>query len=492
MIAAWMLPVLACAAPGAEDEVAAPPSAAWRSERPPVPAAAPPVLPAFQRAELENGLQIYVTRVPELPLVSLSLVTRGGAARDPASQAGLTSITYRLLEEGTEDLDALAFSDRVADLGARFGSGADRDQGSVSIGGLSRHVDALIGLLADVVRRPRLAEDDLERVKAERLASIERSLSSPQGIAFMLIPSMIYGEDHPFGHPPTGTPASIEGIDLADVRRQHASLFRPDESALIAVGDVDLESMVARAQAAFGDWSAPGASPAPIPPVDPRPRQRIRVVDRPGVAQTMVLAGRPLFARGHPDEQALTLGNEAWGGSFTSRLNMNLREDKGYTYGARSQVAFRQGVGVFIAYAAVQTEVTAASLAEVFREVGRLEDDPLTEVEIELARDGIVRSLTGQFQSTGAIAGAASSLFVYDLGLDYFQTLGPRYAQTSADAIRAAARRYIDGSVLQVLLVGDADRFEKEVEALDLGPVERIDPAAMLGPSPEAAGGSVR
>lgn len=477
---ALLVYLTALMAPAAAGGVEVPESAAWRNERPPIPEPEPPVLPAFERAELDNGLRIYVTPVPGVPLVSFELVTLGGSATDPAGRAGLTSLTYALLEEGTESLDALAFSDRVADLGARFGAGTDRDHGGLSIGGLSRHAEELIALLADVARRPRLAADDFERVRAETLASLEQRLGSPRGLAFMVFPGLVYGADHPFGHPPTGTPKSVSTLTVDMVREQHAALFQPQRSALIATGDIDLDSARALASAAFGDW-ARGSSDAPaVPAIEAEPRRRIHVVDRPGAPQTMVLFGRPVFERGHPDELPLTLANEAWGGSFTSRLNMNLREEQGYTYGARSQVAFRRGVGVLLAYSAVQTGVTGPSVREILRELGQLESKPLTREEIGLARNGIVRSLTGQFQSTSAVASAATSLFVYELELDHFKTLGPRFAQVGPEAIRAAATRYFDADVMKVLLVGDLEAIRPQLEALDLAPLEVLDPMTDL------------
>lgn len=461
-------------APAGADEV--PESAAWRANRPPVPEPEPPVLPAFERGQLKNGLEVHVTRVPGLPIVSFELVTLGGAALDPEGQAGLTSMMYALLEEGTESLDALAFSDRVADLGARFAASAQRDHGTLAIGGLSRHAEPLLELLAEVARRPRLAGEDFDRARAETLASLERSLASPQGLAFMVFPGLVYGADHPYGHPPSGTPSSVSQLSVEAVRAQHARVFHPSRSALIATGDIDLAEAMRLAEATLGAWQAGDPAPLEIPPVAPGRREHITLVDRPGAAQTMVLFGRPLFERGEPDELPLTLGNEAWGGSFSGRLNMNLREDKGYTYGARSQAVFRRGVGAFLAYAAVQTEHTGASVAEVFAEFQRLRSDPLSSDEIELARAGIVRSLTGQFQSSGAIASAASSLFVYGLDLDYFQTLGPRYAELEPERVRRITERYLEPERMQVLLVGDLAEIRPQLESRDLGPVEVLSP----------------
>ncbi len=442
----------------------------WRSERPPVPAAEAPVLPSFSRAELGNGLALYVTEVDTVPLVSFRLVTLGGSSADPDGRDGLTSLMYALMEEGAGDLDALAFSDRVADLGARFGAASARDHGVLSIGGLARQAPELMRLLASTAREPRFDPGAFTRVKAETLASIERSLASPQGAAFMLFPGLVYGEGHPLAHPPSGTTNSMGALQLSDVQAQYEATFAPNRSALIVTGALSLEDARRLAEAHFGSWAKGSEAPAALPPAEPRPRQAIHIVDRPGSAQTLVLFGRPLFGRGGPDEIPLSLANEAFGGAFTSRLNSNLREDKGYTYGASSNVTFRRGVGVFLAYSAVQSQVTGPAVQEILRELAGLTNAPLRTAELELARDGIVRSLPGQFQTAGAIGSAAVSLYVYDLPLDYFRDLGERYATASLSRVQRTSQSYLSPDSMQILLVGDMSEVLPQLKALDLGP----------------------
>jgi predicted Zn-dependent peptidase len=460
------------ATPPAADVPEVPASEAWRKEMPKSGQPRTPVFPKFETAKLENGLTVMVATVDTLPLVSFTLVTQGGSALDPKSKDGLTALTYAMLEEGAGELDALAFSDRVADLGAYFNATSDRDRGDVSIGGLSENADAMLGLLSDAVRRPKLAAKDFDRLKRQTVASLLQQRSSPQGLAFEVFPALIYGEDHPFGHPPSGTPQTVASIELADVKAQHERVIGPNTSALIASGAITLEEAVALAKKRFGDWTHRVPDVKPVPEVQPEKRAKVVVIDKPNTPQTIAIVGRPLFGRGHPDEVPLRLINEVYGGSFSSRLNMNLREEKGYTYGASSQVAFRRGIGVFLAYAAVRTDVTGPALEEFFSELEGLRTERAAGEELERARSGIIRSLPGQFETTGAIAGAAASLFVYDLPLDYYETLSAKYAQVGAEAAQKAGDQYLGAAEMKVLLVGDARQIVEPVKLLRLGEVE--------------------
>ncbi len=449
-----------------------PESEKWRAQMPASGPAHTPVLPKFETAKLENGLTIMVATVDTLPLVSFTLVTQGGSALDPTDKAGLTALTYSMLEEGAGTLDALAFSDRVADLGATFGSSSDRDRGDITISGLVKNADDMLALVSDAAQRPRLTDADFERLKRQTIASLIQQRSSPQGLAFEVFPALIYGKDHPFGHPPSGTPQTLANVQAADVRAQHERVLGPNTSALIAAGDITLAQATALAKKHFGNWNHSVPVVAPAPEVAPEKRSSVVLIDKPGSPQTIAIIGRPLFGRGHPDEVPLRLINEVYGGSFSSRLNMNLREDKGYTYGASSQLAFRRGVGVFLAYAAIRTDATAPGLGEFFSELDALKSKRPTGDEISRARSGIIRSLPGQFETTGAIAGAASSLFVYELPLDYYETLAARYTGVGAEAIVSAGDTYLIPDDMKVLLVGDAKQILEPVSLLRLGEVQ--------------------
>ncbi len=465
-----ILPTLALAAlcnPAfASDE-----ATSWRAQRPKVGKPRAPSLPSFEKVVLDNGLTLLVSQVDAVPVVSFNLVTRGGATYDPKAKAGLTSLTYAMLEEGAGKLPALAFSDAIADLGASFGTGSGRDSGSVSISGLSKHADGMLQLLADAALRPKLQAPAFERRKSQMVATLLRKRGSPQGLAFEKIPALIYGADHPFGHPPGGTVESVQTLSHEDVKAHYAKVFGPKHSALIVAGNMSVAEAKAAADKHFGGWQTKAEAPPTIPAVQARVRTEIQLVDKPGAAQTMMVVGRPLFAKGHPQEDALKLANLVFGGTFGARLNMNLREAKGYTYGASSQASFRNGVGVFVAYSALRADVTGAGLKETIEELARMKSQPATAEELEDARSGLIRALPGDFEVSSAMASAAAGLFIYELPLDHFSKLADRYNAVSLEAVNAAATEYLDPSPMQILLVGDAASIAPQLEALRYGTV---------------------
>ncbi len=465
------------AAPAAADSgVAVPASEAWRSERPKAGAPKPPKLPRYDQAVLDNGLTIIVAEVDTVPIVSFSLVTKGGSMLDPKGGAGLASITYELMGESTQALSALEFSDAVADLGASFSSNGDRDRGSVSISGLASNADGMLALLADAALRPRFDPKDFERVKSQTIASLLRRRGSPQGLAFEQVPALIYGEDHPYGHPPTGSVDSVQTLNLDAVKEFFERMMSPKHSALLVAGSMPLAEVKALAEKHLGTWKRDVEALPEVPAAAPKAREAIVLIDKPGAAQTMTIIGRPLFERGHPDEAALTLANDVYGGSFASRLNMNLREDKAITYGAGSSAAFRQGTGVFIAYSAIRADATALGLKEIFAELEGMTKTPPTEEEVGRARDALIKSLSGTFERSGAIAGAAATLFVYGLPLDYYDKITAKYDAADLASVRAAAAKYFDPSVMQILLVGDAAGIAMEIDKLGLGKLEMQKP----------------
>ncbi len=449
----------------------------WRQSRPTAGPPPTPTLPTFESTSLTNGMTLLVTTADALPLVSFSVVTRGGSALDPPGRAGLTSLTYAMLKEGAGKKDALAFSDAVADLGANFGAASDRDHGTISISGLKRNASAMLGLLALAVQKPRFEGLDFERLKKQRIAALERNQGSPHGLAFEVFPGLVYGKKHPYGHAPTGTLLTVPKLTLAEVKAQHKDLFGPKTSALIATGDITLQEARALAVQHFGAWANTAASePPPIVEPSAKPREAVFVIHKENAPQTMVLVGRPLFGRGHQDENTMKVLNGVYGGAFASRLNMNLREDKGYTYGAYSHAIHRTGAGAFVASGAIKQEVTAEGLREFFSELNRLTQVPPTPEEVGRVKAGLVRSLPGAFQTVGSIGSAAVSLFVHGLPLDHYASLGARYASVKETSVKKAVPQYLDPKLMQILLVGDQNKIIPKVKKLGLGPVRILDP----------------
>ncbi len=442
---------------------------AWRAQ-PPEPGAAPELkLPVFERAKLKNGLTVLTAEVRALPLVSFILVTRGGSATDPKGQGGLTTLAYDLIGEGAAGKSALEFTNAVADLGASFGTGADQDKGTISISGLTRNADAMLGLLADATMRPNLRKADFARVKQQTLGALVRRKGSAQGLAFEVVPGVLYGESHPYGHPTVGTEETVKKLSLKGAKRHLKRTLVPSASALIAVGDIDLATATKMAEAAFGKWKGKRAKAPKYAAVKPTKRGDVLIVHKANSPQTMVVIGRPIFGTGSSDDVPLRVTNEVYGGSFAARLNMNLREAKGYTYGAHSVLSTRHGVGAFLAYSKIRADVTAPGLAEFFNEMRGMLAKPASDPELDRAKNGMIRSLPGDFELTGAAAGAATSLFVYDLPLDHYARRPKAVAAVGHDELKAMSERYLTPDSMRIILVGDADQIAKPVEALGLG-----------------------
>lgn len=451
-------------------------SQAWRKQVPKPGPEPQPQLPSFKRARLKNGLTIMVAEDHALPLLSMRVVIRGGSRSDPQDAAGLTAFSFSLLDEGAGDRDALAFSDAVADLGARFSAGADQDSGWISTGGLSRNRDAMMELLADAILRPHLEQADFDRTQNLAVASLMRRRGSPSGLAFEYLPGLLYGEKHSYGHPSSGTVESVGQFTLSQVRRHLPKVLTPWRACLIASGDISLDEANALAEKFLGKWKGT-RRPAPKPPtLKAKPRSKITLIHKANSPQTMVILFRPIFGQGHDEQTALVVANQIYGGSFASRLNLFLREAKGYTYGARSTLSLRENVGAYFAYAKIKQDVTAPGLQAFFDEMAGMQKKPPTREEIQRAKDGLIRSLTGQFESTSAAASAAVNIFTYHLPLDRYAQLPGKYAALKDDAITQAVTDYMQGDVFDVILVGDAEKIQDAVKQLNLGPIKLITP----------------
>ena len=451
-------------------------SQAWRKAVPQPGPEPQPQLPVFQRGKLKNGMTIMVAEDRALPLLSMRVVIRGGSSADPQDAPGLSSFAYGLLDEGAGDRDVLAFSDALADFGLSFSSGANQDSGWVSVSGLSRNRETMMGLMADSILKPQLNKADFERVQKQTIAGLMQRRGSPSGLAFEYVPGLLYGKDHPYGHPATGTVESVEKFTLSRVRRHLPKILTPWRACLIVSGDINLEEATKMAEKFLGKWKGT-RRPSPKPrALEATTRSKITLIHKANSPQTMVILFRPIFGQGDPADAPLTVTNQIYGGSFASRLNLFLREEKGYTYGARSTLSTRRNVGAYLAYAKIKQDKTALGLQAFFDEMSGMKEKPPSSEEINRAKNGLIRSLTGQFESINAAAGAAVSLFIYGLPLDYYAQLPATYAGVQESAVKKAIEDYLIGEVFNVVLVGDAEKIQAEVKKLKLGDVKLITP----------------
>ena len=461
-----------------ESNVGADPEA-WRAT-PPTPAEAPDlVTPKFTRFELANGLQVIISERHELPFVSVGVALRTGSAADPDGKEGLAQLTYQLLLEGAGKRDALALDDAFADIGTSANASVTQDGALIGTQVLSRNLDEAMSLLADVIQRPKLERASFDLRKEQQLANLAAQVGNPRYLAGEAFAAAAFGEHHPYGRLGSGTPASVAKLQLADAKRFYEAASGPKAAALVFAGDVTPERARDLAQAWFGAWKGKAVAPKAPKAPEVAARARVVVVPKPGLAQTVIMMGRPGIAVGDPGEFDVNLASMVFGGTFGSRLNMNLREDKGYTYGATSYVDSRLGVGPIVASSAVRADVTGAALAEFMKEMQGLEARPISAAELDAAREGRIRSLPGSFESVGGLAYAAANLFWYDLPLDRFERLVAGYEAATAESVQAAARRFFDPSTMQIVLVGDPAIISEQVGPMGLGPlVERALDAA--------------
>ncbi len=459
------------------------PAVAQAPDRSAPPRLGPPpalTLPVIERVTLANGLTVLYMPKREVPLVQINVVVKVGQADDPADRPGLASMTAAMLDEGAGERTALELSDEVEFLGASLFAGGDDHSTTVALHVPRAKLEAALPLLADVVLRPRFDGDELERQRRERLTTMTQWRDEPRAIAQAEYIRALYGDRHPYGRMALGSPASVASMTVEHLRAFHRTWFVPGNAAVIVVGDVALAEIRPMLERAFGGW-AQGAVPARTAPATPQVgRRRVILVDKPGAAQSEIRIGMPAVSRETPDYDALVAMNTVLGGSFTSRLNQKLREEKQYTYGARSGFEFGKYPGPFTAQAAVQTNVTDSALVEFMRELRGIRE-PVPEDELARARNYAALRFPARFQSVASIANQLEELYVYDLPADYYNGYVQRLLAVSRADARRVARRYIDPDRFTVVVVGDRASIEQGIRALNLGPVEVLTVEDVFG-----------
>jgi zinc protease len=424
--------------------------------------------------QLANGLTVIHTERPGLALVAARLVTRTGSDSDPLERPGIASFTAAMLDQGTASRSALQIADEVAQLGATLETDSTMDALSVSVRSMKSNFPAALNLLADVVLHPAFPEQEIARQRASRLASLLQRKENASIVADQVTAAALYGPQHPYGYPEIGTEASIKAIEQADMLAFWKKNIVPNNAALVVAGGITLTELKTLVGKELGEWQ-PGMPARPELGVTAGSAARIVLVDKPGAAQTQLRVGAVGVPRSTPDYATLEIMNSSLGGLFSSRINMNLREDKGYTYGARSGFNYRRSAGPFTVRAGVRTDVTAPSVTEIFKEFRRMVDDPITSDEFSLARNSIVLSLPGRFETTSQSVSSYSNVFIYDLGTDYYARLPVLYSGVTLEDVRAAARKYLVPEKMIVVAVGDRARIEPELLKLDLGAIEIRD-----------------
>ena len=466
----------------------------WRNTVPSPGPANMAQLPSAKRSELPNGMALYVVESHSLPVVAANMVFRSGSAADPADLPGLAGFTAAMLDEGTSKRDALQIANEVYALGATLNTGTQTDGSNASVRALKQNAAAAMSILSDVVLNPAVPDKEVERIRNDRMTALMQQRDQPWPTALRVMNACLFGPSHPYGHTQLGTSDAIKKITRDDLMKLYSSTFSPKNAALIVVGDVTEAEAKKLATDAFGSWKG-NATPATLPAAGTMVTSRAVIVDKPGNNQTMLLAGQMGVKRSDPDYEKLDVMNTVLGGLFSSRINLNLREDKGYSYGAFSFIGQNRGVGPLMAGAAVRGDVTGPSIEEILKEVTKIRDSGVTPDELKLAKESIVRSLPANFETTGSTAGTMASIYLYDLPLDYYQTLPGRINAITTNDVLDVAKKHLVPERMVVVAVGDRSKIESQITKLNLGTIAYRDAdgkemAAGTGASSSSPGGS--
>jgi len=434
----------------------------------------PLTLPPIIRRELANGLELLIVEHHELPVANFLLLVKSGYEDDPAGAPGLVSLTAAMLDEGAGRRSALAISSQQATLGASLGTGAGYDAVTIALQTPTAQLDSALALFADVALRPTFPQEELDRLRAERLTLLTQLKDRGPGIADVAYPAVLYGSGHPYGRPTLGTEQSVRAVTRDDLVRFYTSHFRPNDATLIIVGDVDPDAITRRIETLFGGWQR-GAVPSSSVAAARQPAARaVYLIDKPGAAQSSVRIGTIGVARATPDYFPVLVMNTVLGVPFGSRLNQNLRESKGYTYGARSQFDMREHAGPFTARAEIVREKTDSALVEFMKELTRIRDT-VPQDELLRAKRYLQTQLPGDFETPSDIANRLVPIALYGLPLDFYNSYSQRVEAVTQAEVQRAAQQHIDPSRLAILVVGDRAQIEPGIRALGLGEVHIRD-----------------
>ena len=446
----------------------------WRNTVPGPGPVAKAQLPTPKQFALPNGLTVYLVEAHHLPVVSANLVLRSGSGADPNDLPGLAGFTAAMLDEGTAKRDALQIANEIHALGASLNTGVQTDGSNASVRSLKQNAAASFSILSDVMLNPAFPDKEIDRVRNDRMTALMQQRDQPWPTAVRVMNASLFGPTHPYGHHQLGNEDALKKTTKADLQRFYQSTFGPKNAALIMVGDLTESEAKKLATDAFGSWKGDAVAAA-VPAQGTMVNSRVVIVDKPAANQTTLLAGQFGVKRSDPDYEKLDVMNTVLGGLFSSRINLNLREDKGYSYGAFSFVGQNRGVGPFMAGAAVRADATGASIQEILNEVTKLKESGITPAELVMAKDSMTRSLPANFETTFSTAGTIAQIYMYDLPIDYYQTLPSRVDAIQASDVLSVAKKYLVPERMVVVAVGDRASIEPQITKLNLGAIAYRD-----------------
>src|SRR5262245_19441884 len=452
------------------------------------PALGPPPrlnLPEIQRRTLSNGLAVWLVESHEVPLVQINVLIKAGGGDDPTGKFGLSSLTAAMLDEGAGSRNALRLADAIEFLGANLATTSSFDASAVRLNVPVSHLKDALPLMADVVLRPTFAEAELNRLRQERLTALLQAKDDPESVAPLAFARTVFGPTPRYGTAIGGTETTLKGFSVADLKSFHGSMYQPGNSVVVVVGDVKADAILPQLEMQFGSWKGAGPSTGgstrkPVPQAAQVAQGQITIVDMPGAAQSQIRIGWVGVPRSTPDYFPIEVLNTILGGSFTSRLNQNLREEHQYSYGASSRFDMRLSAGAFQAGAGVQTDKTSEALHEFFNELNGILK-PIPAEELAKAKNYAALSFPSEFETSGDLSSKMEEMIVYGLPDRHFAEYVDNLQKVTAAAVQKVAATYIQPQSFAVVVVGDRKVIESGVRALNLGPVRVISVDEAVG-----------
>lgn len=431
-------------------------------------------LPKIERATLDNGLRILVVEHRELPVVQVQLLIRSGADADIAEKAGVASLTADMLDEGTKTRTSLQIADQLDFIGASAATYANYDASIGSLLTLKEHLSNAMDIFSDVILNPTFPEKEFERLKSELLTDLLAQKVRPDVIAGNIFNSKLFGAQHPYSQSVDGSDESVKNISLNDLKEFYNNYYAPNNASLIIVGDISKTEAVAVVKQFFGNWKKKNIPPLKLFNPQISTENRIYLVNKDNAPQSQIRLGNIGIERRSPDFYAVNILNQIIGAT-NGRLFLNLREAKGYTYGAYANFSMRKSAGPFTAYSGVKTEVTDSALIEFFKEINRIRDELVPDAEFELYKTAVIQRLPRIFETPAQIAGQLMALELFNLPDDFFSTLVEKYKAITPADIQRVAKKYLHPTNLTVVVVGDVKNIKEKIEKLGFGKIILCD-----------------
>ncbi|MCX7797082.1 MAG: insulinase family protein [Melioribacter sp.] len=454
-----------------------------RTKPPQLPPPKPLTLPKIEKFELSNGLKIFLMEKHNVPLIQLNLIIRTGSVYDPPGKEGLANLTFDMLDEGNAGKTSLEIADEIDYLGAKISTKAGLHFSGIYLHTPVTKFNDALKVMSKIVLKPDFPEVELKRKKKEYLTTISQWHDQPTTIANIAFNKFLFGDDHPYGKTLIGNETSIKNINREDLKKFYSSFFMPNNSFVIAVGDIKKGELKSKLEKIFGKWRKGEVKEIKISEPKQLQRRIVYLIDKPNSAQSVIYIGKIGVKRLIEDYNSIIVMNTILGGSFTSRLNSNLREQHGYTYGAGSRFIFRPSTGSFFAYSSVHTEVTDKALIEFFKELNAIREK-ITEEEIARAKNLVALSYPQNFQTVSDIAAQIQEMVEYNLPENYFNEYVKNILDVKEKDVNNAAKNYILPDKMIIVIVGDKSKIEESVRKLKLGEVINLNVEDVLGKIP--------